>query len=155
MQEKADTNAEYGKTICCHSFRLEETRFIENVIKNADQEYNADGVKKRIIISHTPFTWTINPPFDIEQDLYEYWVKLIGENIKPDFYLCGHRHICEVIQPGEEKDSFNQSCPTIVGAMPCYDDSDKFTACGISYQTGKIIVSFTNQDKEVIKETEI
>ena len=43
-EDKPDTNAEYGHTICCANFRARQTKYIENIIKNADSEYNAEGV---------------------------------------------------------------------------------------------------------------
>jgi hypothetical protein len=149
-EDKADDSQEYGNTICCHSFRLDQTRFLKKVIANAEKEYNAPGVTKRVIISHTPFTRVNRPPFDIEQPLYKEWIAMIGEHIKPDFYLSGHLHTCQVIRPGDAEDSFGQSCPTVVGAIPYRDEWDKFTACGITYDDG-ITVRFTDQDKNVLE----
>lgn len=149
-EDKPDNNPEYGHTVCCHEFRREETRFLKKVIANADTEYNAPGVTKRMIISHTPFTYIIHPPFDIEQPLYKEWITLIGEHIKPDFHLSGHLHECRVIRPGDDGDHFGQTYPTVVGAIPYRDDWDKFTACAITYNDG-ITVQFTDQDKNVLE----
>lgn len=148
-EDKADERIEYGNTICFHAQRQEETRFLDNIIKNAQNEYNADGVKKRIIISHTPFTYCNEFPFDIEQDIYSSWVKKIGDYIKPDFYLCGHLHQCRIIKPGDKDDSHNQSCPTIIGSIRG-EEINEFTGTAISYKEQKIIVSFTNEKKEVV-----
>lgn len=150
-EDKDDSHAEYGGTVCFHSFRQEETRFLEDVIRRAEQEYNAPGITKRIVISHTPFTEIDKPPFDIEQDIYRHWVQLISQHIRPDFYLCGHLHTCEVIRPGEERDAYGQSCPTVIGATPNEKDHSKFTACGISYRDDEIIIRFTDQDRKVLK----
>ena len=109
-EDKPDTNAEYGGTICCHSFREEETAYIEQIIEDADREYNAEGVEYRVVISHTPFAYTQEPPFDIEQDTYKYWLKLLGENVKPDFMLCGHLHKIAVSHIGGEYDKKGQIC---------------------------------------------
>ena len=149
-EDKPDDHPEYGNTVCCHSFRMDQLRFLKKVIANADKEYNAPGVTKRMIISHTPFTYIIHPPFDIEQPLYKEWISLIGEHIKPDFYLCGHLHACKVIRPGDPDDHYGQSCPTVVGALPYRDDWDKFDACAIEYGD-EITVKFTDQDKNVLQ----
>ena len=149
-EDKPDDHPEYGNTVCCHSFRMDQTRFLKKVVANAEKEYNAPGVTKRVIISHTPFTRVNRPPFDIEQPLYKEWIAMIGEHIKPDFYLSGHLHTCQVIRPGDEEDSFGQSCPTVVGAIPYRDEWDKFTACAITYDDG-ITVRFTDQDKNVLE----
>lgn len=143
-EDKNDDVRAYGHTICCHHFRLQQTKFLENVIKNADKEYNAKGVKKRVVISHAPFT-----ALDYyEKEVYNNWVKLIDENICPDFYLCGHLHTCEVIRPGDEKDKHNQKCPTVVGSVPGKDGLS-FTGAAIEYGE-KITVNFTNDNCELI-----
>ena len=66
-EDKDDGHIEYGGTVCCHAFRKRETRFIEKVIANADNEYNAEGVTHRLIIAHNPFTCVLKPPFNIER----------------------------------------------------------------------------------------
>ena len=153
-EDKPDTSIEYGNTVCCEAFRRRETRFIEKVIKNAESEYLAYGVKKRIVICHDPFTYTPASPFDIEKELYTYWAKLIGENIKPNFMLCGHKHTTLVSYPGGELDNKGQPCPVVIGANPHKDvkDKDLFDGCAITYENDKVTVRFTNQDKEIIGE---
>ncbi len=150
-EDKPDDHPEYGNTVCCEAFRREENRFLEKVIANAQQEYLAPGVKKRIVISHTPFTYIQEPPFDIEQPLYSSWVKLIGRHIQPDFYLCGHLHTCEIFHPGDAQDSFGQTCPTVIGSVPDEDDGTRFTGCAIEYTQQEITVRFTDQDKTVVE----
>lgn len=148
-EDKSDESIEYGNTICCHSYRLSETKFLENVIKNAKNEYKAKGVKKKIVISHTPFTRKYKEPFNIEEDLYSYWVELISKKIKPDFYLSGHTHTCEVNRPGSEEDAYGQSCPTVIASKIDYDDYSKYKGCAISYKNNKPTIFFTNEKKEV------
>ena len=153
-EDKPDTSIEYGNTICCEAFRRRETRFIEKVIKNAENEYLAEGVKKRVVICHDPFTYTPEPPFDIEQELYTYWAKLIGENIRPDFMLCGHKHKTLVSYPGSELDQKGQPCPFVIGSDPHKKEEgpDRFDGCAIIYENGKVTVRFTDQDQNLIGE---
>lgn len=150
-EDKRDPQIEYGNTICCHAFRLRETEFLKQVIKNAENEYKAEGVTKRMVICHIPFTYTMRPPFDIEQELYREWTQLVGDNINPDFYLCGHMHELAVWYPGGEHDSKGQSCPVIVGGTPVgYEGDSEYIGCAIEYGTDTVKVAFTDQDKNII-----
>jgi len=149
-EDKSDGGIEYGNTICCHAFRLRETEFLKRIINSAEREYMAEGVKKRMVICHIPFTHTMKPPFDIEQELYREWTRLIGENIKPDFYLCGHMHDTAVWYPGGEYDSKGQSCPVIVGGTPVTYDGDEYIGCAIEYGEDTVRVTFTDKDKKTI-----
>ena len=153
-EDKPDGNKEYGHTICCHAFRMRETEFLKRVIRNAESEYKAEGVTKRMVICHIPFTYTLQPPFDIEQELYREWTQLIGENIKPDFYLCGHMHELAVWYPKSAHDSKGQSCPVIVGGTPVTYDGDEYIGCAIEYGDETVKVAFTDKDKNVVSTDE-
>lgn len=152
-EDKPDSSVEYGNTICCHAFRRRETRFIEEVIKNAESEYLAEGVKKRVVICHDPFTYTPPAPFDIEIELFTYWARLLGEHIKPDFMLCGHKHVTEVCYPGGERDNKGQPCPVVIGANPHkHQEPDVYEGCALIYGNESVTVRFTDQDGRVIGE---
>ena len=112
-EDKPDDHEEYGGTVCCHDYRLDETRFIREVISRADTEYNAPGVKYRLIISHVPFATTDSQPFDIETELFGQWCDMLKENIRPDLMLCGHVHRNMIIMPGDSLDHKGQPCPVI------------------------------------------
>ena len=104
---------------------MEETRYLEKVIKNAKDEYEAEGVEYRFVIVHNPFTFTIGAPFDIEQPLFKKWVDLINENIKPQLFITGHLHGTLVSHPGSKFDSKGQSCPVIIGSRYFKDEEKK------------------------------
>ena len=55
-EDKPDDHIEYGHTICCEDFRKRELEFIKKVIENAHKEYEAEGIKTKIIVAHDPFT---------------------------------------------------------------------------------------------------
>ncbi len=158
-EDKPDGNPEYGHTICCHSFREEETQFIKDVIKNAENEYGAQGVKYKMVICHVPFTQVTKPPFDIEQDIYKEWAKLIGENIKPQVMMSGHTHFLDVYRVGGEYDHLGQFCDIVVAANPFYTSTmrieEKFEGGGLVLNNDCIDVVFTNQDKEVVRTEKI
>lgn len=151
-EDKPDTNAEYGGTICCHAFREEETAYIEGIVENADKEYNAEGVEYRFVISHTPFAYTDNPPFDIEQDTYKYWLKLLKEEIKPQVMICGHMHKLSVSHIGGEYDSKGQSCPVVIASKPVRPNKimSAFTGGAFTLEDKNFLVRFTDHNKEVV-----
>ena len=153
-EDKMDFNAEYGSTVACHPFRLEQQKMIEKTIKNAIGEYEADGVKYRMVISHIPFTFRKRlSVFDIERELYTNWSELLRENVKPDFMLCGHTHNALISEPGSEMDDLGHPCTVIVGSDVKKDDDGNvtFTGTNINLQQGYATVSF-NTEKEVTGE---
>ncbi len=155
-EDKPDDHAEYGGTICFHKFRLNETEFIKNVIANADKEYNAEGVKHKLVISHVAFTHILEPPFDIEQELYGEWARLMREYIKPDLLLYGHHHITRISYVGSDFDHQGQPCTAIIGSKPIFGDEKKgtpnrFIGCGITLlENGKKRVVFNENNGDII-----
>ncbi len=129
-EDKDDNHPAYGGTICCHDFRLEQEKMIKNTIKNASDEYEQDGIKYKLIVSHVPFTFKRENPFDIEKELYSNWSKLIEENIKPDIMLCGHTHKACISECGSEYDELGQPCTIIVGSNTSVDSDGKTVLAG-------------------------
>ena len=83
-EDKPDDFDEYGYTTCFHQYRLEEDAFIRRVIENRKEEYDAEGVEYKLIVSHSPVSFVSHPPFDIELELFGEWARLLREEIKPD-----------------------------------------------------------------------
>lgn len=158
-EDKDDDHEEYGGTICFHPFRLAETEFIKDVIKNADKEYNAEGVEHRLVICHIPFTFSkLAAPFDIEKELYAEWAKMLRDHIKPELMLFGHRHLAEVWEVGSKNDIYGQACPVIVGSRPIRhkDTGEKeFIGCAITLDQKTAKVVFNHHSGKIIDETEI
>lgn len=146
-EDKLDTSAEYGNTICCHAFRKRVTKYLENIIKNSDIEYADNDITHKLVVVHHPFTHKLNPPFDIEQDTYKYWAKLLCESIKPHVMICGHTHKLEVHMPGSEFDDFGQACPVVIGSLTDY--KDYFAGAGYIFNNDKIEIVF-NDNKQII-----
>lgn len=138
-EDKNDDHPEYGNTAACHVFRLEETEYLENIIKNSSEEYNSPEIKQKAVICHIPFSKRFPAPFDIEENVYTYWMKLLSEEVKPDIMLCGHKHVCEYHEPHGEYDDFGQCCPIIIGAKP---EKDLFTGTYLEFDSENGEISF-------------
>ena len=152
-EDKVDEHPEYGNTVCCHEFREQETEYLKKVISAAENEYKADGVKYRLVIVHNPFSYTINPPFDIEQPLFSEWLKLLGDSVKPQLMVSGHLHSIEISPVGGQLDSKGQICPVIVGSVDARDpdtNEASFVGCAITLSDGKAYVRFTNSAHKVV-----
>ncbi len=152
-EDKPDENAEYGNTIACSDFRRRETEYIKSIIENAEKEYASPGTEHRIVVVHNPFTQTPNPPFDIEQQRYTLWAKLLREHIKPEIMICGHVHKCYVSYPGGERDHKGQPCPLIAASKPSKDGP--FTGGAITLYPDRCNVKFTDSDHAVVGEEDI
>jgi len=155
-EDKPDTSDEYGGTICCHEFRLEQTNFIKEVIANAENEYLADGVSHRIVIAHNPFTKDIAPPFNIERELYGEWASMLKNEIKPEVFLAGHFHALCVEYPGCSTDALGHPCPVVIGGISvhrkeCADGHSVyrevyFGGAGFEFTPKEIKVTFTTSN---------
>lgn len=148
-EDKPDTNPEYGNTIACHAFRRRETRFLRQVIANAASEYQAPGVRYRLVISHMPFSYVGKPPFDIEQDLYREWCRLLKEHVKPDLMISGHIHDLYVTRAGEALDHLGQPCPVVVGARPGQSEAE-YAGAAIALSRGNAEIWFTDQERKIL-----
>ncbi len=157
-EDKVDGHPEYGVTVCFHQFRLAETEFIKSVIENAKDEYEAEGVEHKLVVCHLVFTNTYDPPFDIEQDIYGEWARLLREYIKPDLMLCGHEHHTGIYHKGCERDKKGQACPVIIGSRPKFPNPEKgrpagFVGCALTMgKDGTAKVTFNDNEGNIVKE---
>ena len=158
-EDKNDDHEEYGGTTCFHPFRLAQTEFIKDVVRNADREYNTEGVEHRLVICHIPFTFSkLEDPFDIEKEIYAEWAKMLRDHIKPELMLCGHRHLVEVWEVGGKNDVYGQACPVIVGSHPIRHKETKekeFIGCAVTIDGKKAKVVFNHHSGEIKGEREI
>ena len=151
-EDKPDTHAAYGNTICCHAFRKRETKYIEQVIRNAANEYDAEGVRYRLVISHVPFSYVQEEPFNIERECYTKWCSLLKEYVKPDVMLSGHLHRTFLSRCGSENDHLGQPCPLVVGSRTNGQEPEKFAGAALTFSGNSINVKFTDQDHNVYEE---
>lgn len=151
-EDKVDTHEAYGYTICCDDFRRRETQFIKDVIANAKNEYEADGVENRVIFCHNPFSTTFEPPFDIEIEVFTEWSTLL-KDVKPQIMVSGHRHKCYVSYVGSEYDHKGQPCPVIVASEPI--KSGPFWGGAIELYPDHCNVKFTDDNHNVREDIDI
>ena len=158
-EDKRDTNEAYGGTICFHQFREEETEFIRDVIARADREYDAEGVKYKLVISHIGFAHMAKFPFDIEREIYSEWTRLMRENVKPDLMLHGHYHQTFISPVGSDFDDLGQPCTAIIGSKPINPKASEgrgFIGCAITLRPdGKKRVVFNDDKGKIIEDSVI
>jgi len=146
-EDKVDDHPEYGHTICCEAFRQRQTEYLKHIIANSKTEYAADGIKNRIVISHVPFTEGFSAPFDIEEETYAEWARLLRENIHPQLMLCGHIHKAYISKVGEEKDHRGQPCPVVVASQKT---EDAFWGGAITLYSDHCNVKMTGSDRSTL-----
>ncbi len=146
-EDKPDSHEEYGGTVACHCFRNRQTEFIKRVIENRKNEYENKDIKTRLVISHNPFTYLQEPPFDIEREIFSEWARLLKENVKPDLMISGHLHGVFIKNPGEDMDHLGQPCPLVVGS----DIKDNyFVGAGFIFNGEKTKVEITDSDSNTL-----
>ena len=150
-EDKDDDHAEYGYCNCCSAYRREQIAFMKRVIANAGAEYGADGVKYRLVIAHNPFTMKFPEPFNIEEELYGDWVRLLNESVKPTLLLSGHKHYAKVVNPGDADDGYGQSFPTVIGSVKDHK-TGYFAGCGLVLDGEQINVVMTDREKTLSQE---
>lgn len=148
-EDKPDSHPEYGNMVACSAFRKRETEFLEALSEVTEGEFLADGVEHRVVVVHNPFTRRYPEPFNIEEDTFTYWAKILKEKIKPEIMICGHLHEFLVCMPGCDEDAFGQPCPVVVGSQ--VDKKEKaYAGCGFVFEKDNIKVVL-NDDKAVLK----
>ncbi len=142
-EDKDDSHAEYGGTVCCHAFRKRQTEYLKQVARSKEyKEY-----KYKVVIVHKPISYVQEPPFDIEQDIYKEWCDILKQEIQPDLMLSGHLHRTEVWMPGCPEDHLGQPCPVVIGARPLPKGEDGragFIGSAITLDEGQITVQFVD-----------
>ena len=160
-EDKYDYHIEYAHTICCEDFRKRELEYIKNIIVNARKEYEADGVKTKLIIAHDPFTeYLPDSVSKVDMETYKEWAKLLRDYIKPDAMICGHVHQAYVTNVGDELDRLGQACPVVVSSAPgtkVYESArgvcvtGVFLGAGFEVKGENILVSFVGDDGNTYK----
>lgn len=143
-EDKPDDTAAYGHTICCSAFREEEEAFIDQVLEK--EEWKDSTI--RILISHQPFSWVANAPF--EKERYSRWCQKL-EKIGATAWLTGHLHRCFLENPKGPHDLYGTPCPLVCSSYREEPEEGKYLyACGaitLSKERGIESVRFITQEK--------
>ena len=154
-EDKDDSSDEYGFTVACRSFRRRQTAFLKRVIADCKNEYEAEGVRTRLVISHIPFSYIHWAPFDIERAVYFEWCALLREHVRPDAMICGHMHNLEVWHPGWYTDHLGQPAPVVIGSTINPNDRSYFAGCGFTFDGHCITAVFNDSTGAVLRQTEL
>lgn len=152
-EDKNDSHAEYGHTVCCHAFRKRETKWLEGLMA----EPGIKASKHRVVIAHNPFTWTHREPFDIENEIYSHWAELLKTKFAPELFIAGHLHKLFISVPGDEFDQLGHPCKVVSGSLPIHGRDGKpdyFAGSGFIFDDGVTVV-FNDSDGKFISETKI
>lgn len=151
-EDKPDDHPEYGFTVACHAFRERQTEFLKRIIENRKTEYEAVGVKHKLVISHNGFTHNSEPPFDIEREIFSQWTRLLRENVRPDIMVCGHFHDLKVYgEDAEEWHTNGYVCPVVIGSDIKKDSENWFAGCGYVFRDNETELIFTDSNGRILK----
>ncbi len=111
-EDHADDFVEYYGAAKFDAYRDEQIAFLDEVIANADTEYNAPGIDYRIAVSHIPLT--IKYTKDYAASWKDAWVERLNRmNLSMSF--CGHVHELWYVDPAFEDGSTLVQCEAYSG----------------------------------------
>lgn len=146
-EDKADGCNEYGHTVACHDFRLQETSFIKGIIES--KEHLSEGISYRLLLSHVPFAQRYEDPFNPEEEIYTEWCRLLREEIKPELWLTGHKHVAEISPVGGKLDQFGQPCTCVIASKPDFKENT-FICAGITLEKDENTVIFSDDRQNMV-----
>lgn len=148
-EDVVDDYPRLSSIIAFRPFKEEQTKFIKKVAKS--REFDEEGIKHKLVISHHPFSMKLPAPHNIDEDLYEEWAKVIYEEIKPDLALFGHTHEVIICGPGEKCDAYgNQKCNAVIGSRPDFSEKAGFVGCGIVLTDKENKIFFSDENNNIV-----
>ena len=107
-EDKADSHAEYGHTVCCEAFREEQEQWLRSIVRRGPPP----GARWRVVVCHIPLPYRLEAPFDIEGPRWKRWCGFLRK-LKVQAMLTGHLHECWLEPPGGPHDSYGAPCPVV------------------------------------------
>lgn len=160
-EDKIDSHEEYGDIADYTAFREAQTRFLKNIIKNKENEYENNGIEHKIAICHIPFTLIKH---DFADHIYNEWTSLLNE-IGIEVMITGHKHKIEYHDAYAAIDESKTVAefPIIVGARMsddplslCETKDDEFCATALEFfKNGETELKFTNSKHETVKSVKV
>ena len=176
-EDHEDEHWEFAGMARFDDYRAKQLAFLDDVIANADTEYNAEGVDYRIALCHIPLTFVKKD--DPLQDQKFAWVEKLNQ-MNLTLILSGHRHELMFAEANLEAgadltvtDSYNgpdkkantytmsgANFPTILvsrrAQTQIYSEAENvfgkyFIGVAASVENGETILRFTNEKGETVK----
>ena len=118
--------------------------------------YRDAGIRHRMVISHVPFAIRNledcrgeKTPFDIENDIYNEWVRVMNEQIHPELMIAGHFHQTEVVPKDAPRNSRALQCDILIGGKP--GSKDEYTSANLTVQDSLCLIAYVNQSGNIVK----
>ena len=175
-EDHADDFVEYAGISKFNSYRKEQTKFLDEIIQQKDNEYDAEGIDYRILVAHIPLT--TKSKNDYVADIKDEWLERLNQ-MKLTVHFAGHFHELWYVDANLEEGSTltqvkefsgkesgnririatNANFPTILvskrGEEQSLLDEEKvfdtaFIGLAVSVQNNETIMRYTNDHKEVV-----
>ena len=91
-----------------------------------------------------PFTRIDRAPFNIEQDIYREWTRLLSDDVHPDLMIAGHMHRAGIYRPGDENDSYGVNFPVIIAGEP---QSGRYIGGAFAVTKNGITIHLTDNER--------
>lgn len=143
-EDHEDSHWEFSDLARFDAYREKQTSFLDEVIANADQEYNADGVDYRIALCHIPVSFVTEDDKLKEQKFA--WVERLNQ-MNIDIMLNGHRH--ELMFADANMDKTNA-----LATVPDYNGTKKATTYIMSDANFPSILVSKRGQEQLISEKE-
>lgn len=112
-EDHEDSHWEFSDLARFDTYRAKQVAFLDEVIANAESEYNAEGVDYRIALCHIPVTFVTDD--DALKDQKFTWVERLNQ-MNIDVMYSGHRHELMFADANLEAGSTLTSTDTYNGA---------------------------------------
>lgn len=176
-EDHADDHIEFAGVAKFADYHEEQTAFLDSILENAENEFDAEGVDYRIGICHIPIT--VSTEDDHIAELKSEWVERLNQ-MKLSIMYSGHLHelwfidsefedgsILTQIPEYSGKDTDNKehimsaaNFPTILVSRRSYTQLptvkenvfDKvYIGVAVSVENGETILQYTNEKGEIVK----
>lgn len=154
-EDKNDDHPEYGGMAAFDEYRAAQTKFLEEIIANKENEYAAEDVKYKICLMHVRIDLHHRDEYFAKH--YREWMKSLNE-IGIDVMLNGHEHRRKFLPKGRETDIGIPAYDTVVGhTFERRDEPDgtrvrNMHGTALNFKDNKIDVIFTDGSYETLEE---
>ena len=132
-EDHEDSYKEYSGLACFDQYRATQTEFLDEILANADSEFNAEGIEYRIGLCHIPLTLTtVGDPIGEQKTA---WVERLNQ-MNLDLMYSGHLHELIYVDNNIEAGTTLTHIPTYSGKE---ENTKSYTVCESTFPT--ILVS--------------